>query len=90
MVSRSAFAFVSDTPGFQSSENAKTGMIAAVENTFFFAQLRERNPDLRKARKFYLLRQNANDFTRDAIDNNLLPEHFSANFRSACAKPFRR
>ncbi len=51
-------------------------MIAAVKNALLFTQLRNGNPNLRETREFYLFRQDANDFPREAIDHNLLPEHF--------------
>ena len=61
IVSRSAFACASETPVFQPPESAEAGMVAAVQNTFLFTQLREGNPDLREAREFYPFGQNADD-----------------------------
>ena len=89
MVSRSAFACCQSDARLQAPEHGKARVIAAPEHALLFPEVGQRNPDLGQARETQIIRQDADDFTRDAIHHDLLTENVGRSRRTSISTAAR-
>ena len=68
---------------FQPAERAETGMIIAKQNTRLDSDITKRHVDFGEPRKAHRGWEHADDFAGDAIDHDLLAEHFARRAKTA-------